>query len=267
MSRPGVVYLVGAGPGDPGLLTRRGARALRRSGVVVHDALIDTRLLELAPVAAERIDVGKRCGGRCTPQHEINDLLVRAAARARVVVRLKGGDPFVFGRGGEEALALVEAGVRFEVVPGVTAAVGAAAYAGIPLTHRHATSEVTFVTGHEDPSCENPSVDWERLAKGTGTLVIYMGMRNLPHLVEHLVRGGRPPETPAAAIQWGTWSGQRTVVAPLAELAGAVQRVALGAPAVIVVGEVVALRDRLEWFCVPPGVVRRAACAAARGLP
>jgi uroporphyrinogen III methyltransferase/synthase len=245
--RIGTVYLVGAGPGDPGLLTRRGAALLRRAGVVVHDALVDARLLTLAPRHADRIDVGKRAGGHQTPQSVIDRLLVDAAARARVVVRLKGGDPFVFGRGGEEAIALSEAGVPFEVVPGVTAALGAAAYAGIPLTHRRVASQVTFMTGHEDPAHESSRIDWEHVAGGSGTLVIYMGLQNLRALAERLVRCGRAADTPAAVVGSATGPTERVVTAPLAQIADAAEHAQIAAPALIIVGDVVTLRERLEW--------------------
>jgi uroporphyrinogen III methyltransferase/synthase len=244
----GTVYLVGAGPGDPGLLTLRAARLLRRAGVVVHDALVNPRVLDLLPPSAERIDVGKRGGGRRTPQAEINRTLVECARRARVVVRLKGGDPFVYGRGGEEALALREAGVRFRVVPGVTAGVGVPAYAGIPLTHRDLASAVTFVTGHEDIASHESRIDWEHLARTGGTLVVYMGMKRLRRATELLVRGGRDPQTPAAVIEWGSYPHQRTLSAPLAELADRAEAARLRAPALVVIGEVVALRDDLNWY-------------------
>lgn len=261
----GVVYLVGAGPGDPGLLTLRAAELLGRADIVVYDALANPRLLELAPPAAERIDVGKRGGGRRTPQHEVHRLLIQAAGRAEVVVRFKGGDPFVFGRGGEEALALSLAGVRFQVVPGVTAGVGAAAYAGIPLTHRDYASAVTFVTGHEDAARPEGRVDWDGLGHGGGTLVIYMGMSRLRQTAERLMRAGRAPDTPAAAVEWGTYPFQRTVSAPLAGIAAAVEREGVGSPAIVVVGAVAGLREQLDWFepqqTATPGSDRRVARA------
>jgi uroporphyrin-III C-methyltransferase len=244
----GTVYLVGAGPGDPELLTVRAARLLRRADVVVHDALINPAVLGLARPTAERIDVGKRCGGRHTPQDAIHRTLIEAAGRARVVVRLKGGDPFVFGRGGEEALALSKEGIRFEVVPGVTAALGAAAYAGIPLTHRGVSRGVTFVTGHECASPGDEGVDWERLARSDDTLVVYMGAKSLGIVAERLIAGGRSPFTPAAVIEWGTYARQRTIEAPLRWIAERVEQAGIGAPALVVVGQVVALRRQLAWF-------------------
>lgn len=246
-SRGGVVYLVGAGPGDPGLLTVRAARLLRRADVVVHDALVGEGVLDLIPPDVERIDVGKRCGGKRTSQERINEILISAARASKVVVRLKGGDPFVFGRGGEEAIALREAGVRFHVVPGVTAAVGVSAYAGIPLTHRDLASSVTFVAGHGKESPRG-NVDWEALARLGGTLVVYMGTRQLAEIAATLEAGGRSALTPAAVIEWGTHARQRTVTAPLGEIAAAAAVAGIGAPALVVIGEVAALRDRLAWF-------------------
>lgn len=244
----GTVYLIGAGPGDPGLLTRRGARLLRRADVVVHDALVDPRVLDLAPTWAERIDVGKRAGRTCTPQPQIQRILIEAAHRARVVVRLKGGDPFVFGRGAEEALALRAAGVRFRIVPGVTAAVGVAAYTGISLTHRDLASAVTFVTGQEDPTRPDGRIDWGHLAPTHGTLVIYMGMRRLRDIATTLIHAGRSPDTPAAVIEWGTLATQRLVTAPLREIADRTAEAGLGSPGLIIIGDVVGLRAQLDWF-------------------
>lgn len=243
----GVVYLVGAGPGDPGLLTRRAARLLRRADVVVYDALIHPRLLDLAPPSAERVDVGKRGGGRGTAQAEIHRILIDAAARAAVVVRLKGGDPFIFGRGGEEALALAEAGIRFEIVPGVTSGIAAAAYAGIPLTHRGTASAVTFTTGHDDGAAAVATVGTS-VGDNANTLVIYMGVRRLAGVVERLIAAGRPPDSPAAIIEWGTYPRQRTITAPLSDLPDRAQAADIQPPALVVVGDVVRLRERLNWF-------------------
>lgn len=244
----GVVYLVGAGPGDPGLLTLRAAGLLRRADVIIYDALANSQLLALGRPDAKRIDVGKRGGGRRTPQHEIQRLLVEAARCASIVVRLKGGDPFVFGRGGEEALALAAAGVRFEVVPGVTAGLGAAAYAGIPVTHRDHASTVIFVTGHEPATRPEARVDWAGLARIDATLIIYMGMTRLRRIAQRLIDAGRPRDTAVAVVEWGTYPFQRTVSASLDEIADAVEREGLGAPAIIVVGTVAGLREQLEWF-------------------
>ncbi|MQA90298.1 MAG: uroporphyrinogen-III C-methyltransferase [Gemmatimonas sp.] len=244
----GTVYLVGAGPGDPGLLTLRAARLLRRAEVVVHDALVGDQILDLIPPGTQRIDVGKRCGGKRTSQEQINDLLITAGRRARTVVRLKGGDPFVFGRGGEEAIALREAGVRFRIVPGITAAVGVSAYAGIPLTHRDFASSVTFVTGHRKTGGLSPHLDWDALARLEGTLVVYMGVRSLAEMASRLIAGGRSPQTPAAVVQWGTHARQRTVTAPLREIPAAAKASGIEAPALVVIGEVAGLRDQLAWF-------------------
>ncbi|HUE97408.1 MAG TPA: uroporphyrinogen-III C-methyltransferase [Longimicrobiaceae bacterium] len=262
----GTVYLVGAGPGDPGLLTRRAARLLRRADVIVHDALIGPGILDLAAEGAEIIDVGKRCGGKATSQECINDVLIESARRTRVVVRLKGGDPFVFGRGGEEALALADAGVPFQVVPGVTAGVGVSAYAGIPVTHRDLSSSVTFVTGHEKAGAE-PRIDWDAIARVQGTVVVYMGLSNLAEIAARLVRGGRTADTPAALVEWGTVSRQRTVTADLAQIASAAARARIQAPALLIVGEVAALRERLAWFDRLPLRGKRVVVARSRPQP
>jgi uroporphyrinogen III methyltransferase/synthase len=243
----GKVYLVGAGPGDPGLITRKGAACLRRAQVVVYDYLANPALLELAPPGAERIYVGKRAGRHAMPQEEINRLLCRLAGEGKTVVRLKGGDPFVFGRGGEEASALAAAGVAWEVVPGVTSAVAAPAYAGIPVTDRRAATEVAFVTGHEDPTKGGSTIDWAALA-GMGTVVFLMGVGRLAQICARLVEHGKPPETPAATIRWGATPRQQTVVGTLADLPRRVEEAGIRPPAVTVVGPVVALRQELAWF-------------------
>ncbi|HUU92505.1 MAG TPA: uroporphyrinogen-III C-methyltransferase [Phycisphaerae bacterium] len=260
----GRVYLVGAGPGDPGLMTLRGREVLATADVVVYDALISERLLDYAPAAAERIYVGKRASRHTLPQDGINALLVEKARAGATVVRLKGGDPFVFGRGGEEALALAEAGIDFEVVPGVTAAVAAAAYAGIPVTHREMASAVGFVTGHEAEDKADSALDWDALARWPGTLVFYMGVRNLPAISENLIAHGRSPDTPAAAVRWGTTPRHQTLTGTLATLPQAVEEAGLKAPAVILVGEVVTLRDRLQWFERRPLLGRRIVVTRAR---
>jgi uroporphyrinogen III methyltransferase/synthase len=259
----GTVYLVGAGPGDPGLLTIRAAEVLSRADVVVTDALVHPAIVDRYAPRAERIDVGKR-GGRPSPrQEDINQLLVDLAQRYRVVVRLKGGDPFVFGRGGEEAEALAKAGVPFEVVPGITAGVAAPAYAGIPVTHRELASWVVLATGHEDPHRENVRTGWATYAPGA-TVVVYMGMMRLRANVAQLERGGWPTDTPAAVVAWGTWPRQRTVVAPLGQIAEAVMAAGLSAPALLVVGDVVRLRDRLAWFERRPLFGQRVVVTRAR---
>jgi len=266
----GAVYLVGAGPGDPGLLTLRGGELLVTCDAVVTDALANPVLLGLASVREREVPVeihhvGKRGGSTDSArQNEINALLIRLAREGKRVVRLKGGDPFVFGRGSEEAQALAAAGIHFEVVPGVTAGIAAPAYAGIPVTHRRVATSVTFVTGHEDPSVEHGTTDWAALARAGGTIVLYMGMKTLPHVTEALIAGGRPPETPAAAIEWGTHPRQRTVVATLATLVGAVAEASLQAPVITVIGDVTALRGQISWFDTRPLFGKRVVVTRAR---
>lgn len=245
----GRVILVGAGPGDPDLISVRGAAALRAADAVVYDALAAPELLALAPPAALRIGVGKR--GHEEPmrtQDEIHKLLVELAREGRTVVRLKGGDPFVFGRGAEEASACAAAGVPFEVVPGISSVVGALAYAGIPLTDRRHAASFAVVTGHNDPGAPAHATRWEALAHAADTLVIVMGMRNLEAIVARLLAGGLAPGTPAAVVQEGSLPTQRVVEAPLGELAARVREAGLAAPAVVVVGDVVRLREQLAWF-------------------
>lgn len=246
----GIVYLVGAGPGDPGLLTRRGAELLAQAEVVVYDHLASPRLLDLAPRQAVRICAGKSIGHCTLSQSEINEVLVAQARQGRVVVRLKGGDPFVFGRGAEEAEFLRDAGIPYRIVPGVTAAVGVTAYAGIPITHRDSASAVAFVTGHNAPgsSGERGRLDWAALAQFPGTLVVYMGVTRLEVLCQTLIRLGKPATTPAALIESGTTARQRTVTATLDDLAAKVAESGLGPPALLVVGDVVARRPALRWF-------------------
>ena len=239
----GIVYLVGAGPGDPGLMTARSLELLRSADVVLHDRLIPPGALALA-AGAELRDVGKRPGAHAMPQEEITALLVELGLSGKRVVRLKGGDPFVFARGGEEAQALADAGVSFEIVPGVTAGVAAPAYAGIPVSHREAASAVAFVTGHEDPEKPGSGVDWDALARFPGTLVFYMGMRNLPQIAERLVACGRDSGEPAAVVSRGTLPGQRSVRGALADIAERAHE--LEAPAIIVVGAAAALD--LGWL-------------------
>ena len=236
------VHLVGAGPGDPGLITVRGAEVLARAEVVVHDRLSAPELLDLAPADALRIDVGKSPRGPSTPQSEINELLVAHGSAGRRVVRLKGGDPFVFARGGEEAAALAAAGVEFEVVPGITSAIAVPAYAGIPVTRRYSATSITIVTGHEDPEKGFSSVDWRSIAKVGGTIVVLMGAARIRGIADELMAGGLPADTPAAAVRWGTRPDQVTIRSTLGEIAGHDIR----PPATIVLGEVAA--DRLDWF-------------------
>lgn len=248
MIEPGRVYLVGAGPGDPGLMTVRGLEVLRHARVVVYDRLVNPALLDEAPPGALRVFAGKRAGAHCLPQAQINALLVEQARRGRVVVRLKGGDPFVFGRGGEEALALVAAEIPFEIVPGVSAAVAVPAYAGIPVTHRGLASSFAVVTGHEDPENDAAGVDWARLATAVDTLVVLMGAKSLPRIAAELVTHGRSPATPVALIRCGTTEAQETVVGTLADIVARAASAGLSPPVLAVIGPVVSLRERLEWF-------------------
>jgi len=244
----GKVYLVGAGPGDPGLLTIKGRECIAKADVLVYDYLASPTLLKYAAAAAEKIYVGKKGGDHTLSQDGINDLIAQKALDGHVVTRLKGGDPFIFGRGGEEAEVLISKGIPFEVVPGVTSAIAAPAYAGIPLTHRKFTSNVAFVTGHEDPTKEQSSLDWEALARGIGTLVFLMGVKNLPHIVDRLLASGKPVETPVALVRWGTTLRQATVTGNLGNIVEVVAQAGLKAPAVIVVGDVVSLRQTMRWF-------------------
>ncbi|HEV8471762.1 MAG TPA: uroporphyrinogen-III C-methyltransferase [Methylomirabilota bacterium] len=257
--RLGEVALVGAGPGDPGLMTVRGLALLRRAQVVVYDRLVDPRLLDEAP-RARRIFAGKASGDHALPQHEINGLLVRHARAGRRVVRLKGGDPFVFGRGGEEAEALAAAGVPFEIVPGVSAAIAAPASAGIPVTHRELASSFAVVTGHECAT-DGAKVDWARLATAVDTLVVLMGVSALPRIASTLIEHGRAPDTPVALVRWGTTSSQTTLTGRLDDIAERAAAARLQPPVVIVIGAVAALADRLAWF--QPSVVAAQPCSVA----
>ncbi len=261
---PGVVYLVGAGPGDPGLMTARSLDLIAAADVIFHDRLIPPGALDGAREDAELVYVGKAPGRPSVAQEEIGERMVAAAVAGKSVVRLKGGDPFVFGRGGEEGEALRAAGVAFQVVPGVTAGVAASAYAGIPVTHRDDASAVAFVTGHEDPEKDDSALDWDALARFPGTLAFYMGVKNVGRNAAALIAGGRNPDEPAAAIERGTMGGQRTVVATLGTLAEAVEREAVGAPALIVIGEVVSRREQLAWIERRPLHGRRVVVTRAR---
>lgn len=252
------VYLVGAGPGDPGLLTVRGAELLARADVVVHDRLSAAELLELAPAGAERIDVGKAPGRHRLSQEQINEVLVARGLAGQAVVRLKGGDPFVFARGSEEAHALAAAGVAYEVVPGITSALAVPAYAGIPVTQRFSSTSFTVVTGHEDPASGEGTVDWDAVARTGGTLVILMGVGRWPAIADRLLAAGLPADTPAAAVRWGTRPDQETTRATLATLADH----PLASPSVIVVGGVAA--EELEWFTGRPLSGRRVVVTRAR---
>ena len=244
----GKVYLVGAGPGDPGLLTLRGKTCLEHADVVLYDHLANPTLLDYVPSHAERIYVG-RCGrGTYRPQEEIHRILLQKAQEGKRVVRLKGGDPFVFGRGGEEAEVLAEQSIPFEVVPGVTSAVAVPAYAGIPVTHRTMASAVTFVTGHEDPEKGGSVLEWPRLASFDGTLVFLMGAKNLSTIVRRLIEEGKSQDTPVALVEWGSYPKQRTVVGTFADIIERAEEANIHPPTVIVVGEVVKLRKHLSWF-------------------
>lgn len=251
-SKVGKIYLVGAGPGDPGLLTLRGKTCLELADVIFYDYLANPALLDLARPSAERIYVGRRGRGAYQDQAEINRLMIEEARAGKTVVRLKGGDPFVFGRGGEEAEAIAAAGLPFEVVPGVTSAVAVPAYAGIPVTHRTLSSTLAIATGHEDPAKGTDTLEWARLATTGGTLVFLMGLKNLPAIVEHLRSEGMPVDTPVALIRWGTRPSQQTLVGTLADIVDKARERALEPPTVIVVGEVVRLRAQLNWFETRP---------------
>jgi uroporphyrinogen III methyltransferase/synthase len=246
--KQGKVYLVGAGPGDPELVTLKAAKCLADTDVVIYDRLVDDRLLEKVPSKAELIYVGKKAGHHTLKQPGINQLLVDKAKEGKIVVRLKGGDPFLLGRGGEEAEALVDAGIPFEVVPGVTSSTAVPAYAGIPVTHRSLASSVAIVTGHEDPTKGDSSIVWEKLATGVDTLVFLMGMGNLAHIADELIRNGRSPSTPVAIIREGASPRQQTLVGTLADIVAKATECGFESPALIVVGEVVRLRERLRWF-------------------
>ena len=256
------VFLVGAGPGDPGLLTLRAVELLGSADVVLYDRLIPPGALRHARPEAELVYVGKQGGGPQMPQAEIDRLLVEHGRAGKRVVRLKGGDPLVFGRGGEEALKLREAGIAFEIVPGITAGVAAPAYAGIPVTHRELASGVAFVTGHEDPDKPESALDWAALARFPGTLVFYMGVRALPRIAERLQAEGRPADEPVAVVERGTLPGQRTVLATLADVAE--KAAGIKAPAVTLVGPVAALREDLAWLEQRPLHGRTVAVTRAR---
>lgn len=242
------VALLGAGPGNPGLLTVRAAELLTRADLVLYDRLVPVRLLDHVPARCQRICVDSLHGTHPERWPEIYQIMIDAARQGQRVVRLKGGDPFVFGRGGEEAEALRHAGIPYEIVPGVTAALGAGAFAGIPLTHRGHVSAVAFVTGHEKPDKTDSFLDWPALARFPGTLVVYMGMARLPHIIEQLIAHGKAAQTPAAAIHWATTGRQRTVTASLQDLPAAVQQAGLKAPSLVIIGSVVSLREELAWF-------------------
>ncbi|MHB9096742.1 MAG: uroporphyrinogen-III C-methyltransferase [Syntrophales bacterium] len=269
MTKQGRVTIIGAGPGDPGLITLRGAQCIREADVIVYDHLVGPEILRHAGENARLIYAGKQGGKHTISQGEINNILVAEAQKGAVVARLKGGDPFIFGRGGEEAEVLREAGIPFEVVPGVTSAVAAPAYAGIPLTHRSHTASVAFVTGHEDPAKGKSNLDWPVLA-GIGTLVVLMAIKNLATVAEKLISHGKDPATPAALIRWGTTPDQETLIGTLGDIARKAEKSGFAPPSILVVGGVVALRETLNWFETKPlfgrGIVITRPEAQAEGL-
>ncbi|MCP4365875.1 MAG: uroporphyrinogen-III C-methyltransferase [Planctomycetes bacterium] len=256
------VYLVGSGPGDPGLITVKGAECIKKADVIIYDHLVGKELLKYAKEGADIIYVGKEGSRHTLEQEQINDLIVKMVGQDKMVVRLKGGDPFVFGRGGEEALCLVERGIVFEIVPGITAAIAAPAYAGIPVTHRDYTSTLGLITGHENPNKGGSALPWDKLSTAVGTIGIYMGVKNLPYIVGELVKNGRPKETPVAIIRWGTTSQQETVVGTLEDIVEKSKDIS--PPAITVVGEVVKLREHLNWFETRPLYGRTVVVTRAR---
>jgi uroporphyrinogen III methyltransferase/synthase len=264
MTKTGVVYLVGAGPGDPGLITVKGLDCIKRAEVLVYDRLAGKRLLSYASAACELIYVGKMPDCHTLRQEEINQLLLKKALEGRVVTRLKGGDPYVFGRGGEEAELLAGNNVPFEIVPGITSAIAVPAYAGIPVTHRDFASSFAVITGHEDPAKDESSIAWEKIATAHGTLVFLMGVGNLPLIADKLQRHGRPASTPVALIRWGTRPEQRTLTGSLATIVQQAEEAGLTSPAIIVVGKVVTLRHTLSWFEKKPLFGKRVVVTRSR---
>lgn len=247
MNKKGFVSLVGAGPGDPELMTVKALRLLKQADVVVYDRLVSTDILSLIPTGVSRISVGKDVGNHCVPQSEINEIIVNLAHAGRKVVRLKGGDPYMFGRGGEEALALKEHKIEFEVVPGITAASGCSAYSGIPLTHRGMSRRVQFITGHFNDN-DPVNLNWKSIVDPDSTLVIYMGLSTLPRVIQSLIDAGLPASTPAAAIQNGTTDTQQRLITQLDQLNDAIHQKQMQAPVMIIIGEVVTLADELDWY-------------------
>ena len=247
MATKGFVSLVGSGPGDPDLLTVKALRLIQQADVVVFDRLVSAEILALIPHGVSQISVGKSPGKHCVPQDQINDIIVHLALSGRRLVRLKGGDPYIFGRGGEEALVLREHGIPFEVVPGVTAAAGCSSYSGIPLTHRGLNHGVRFLTGHLQNN-ESLDIDWNKVADPDCTLVIYMGLANLQTICDELIRAGLPATTPAAAVHGGTTAQQQKVLSDLAGLTAAVDDAGLESPVTTIIGQVVSLSDHLDWF-------------------
>jgi uroporphyrin-III C-methyltransferase/precorrin-2 dehydrogenase/sirohydrochlorin ferrochelatase/uroporphyrin-III C-methyltransferase len=247
MNHKGFVSLVGAGPGDAELMTVKAVRLLQQADVVVYDRLVSDEILKLIPTGVSRISVGKEVGNHCVPQEQINEIIVNLAKSGRNIVRLKGGDPYMFGRGGEEILALNKHHIAFEVVPGITAASGCSSYSGIPLTHRGMSRRVQYITGHFNNN-EPLDLNWQSIADPDSTLVIYMGLSNLPLAIHSLIEAGLPASTPAAAIQNGTTRTQRRVISTLEQLNDAIRQQNMKAPVMIIIGEVVSLADELDWF-------------------
>jgi uroporphyrinogen III methyltransferase/synthase len=260
----GMVYLVGGGPGDPKLITLKGVECLKRADVVIYDLLISDALLEHSPPHCERIYGGKRPGEQRKRQDEINALMLQKAEEGKTVVRLKGGDPFIFGRGGEEVLTLVEAGINFEIVPGITSAIAAPAYAGIPLTHRDYASSVAFVTGHSASFAPDSPIGWERLATAVDTLVVYMGIGHLDQIATQLTKHGRSPDSPVTLVHWGTTPQQKTLEGTLADISEKAKAVDFRNPAVVVVGAVNRLREQLRWYDSKPLFGKRIVVTRAR---
>ncbi|MFW6249222.1 MAG: uroporphyrinogen-III C-methyltransferase [Bacteroidota bacterium] len=254
MTKKGKVYIVGAGPGDAGLITVKGADLLKKADVVLYDNLVNKELLNYCTEDAEMIYVGKFPGKPSRKQDEINDLLLHFANAAQVVVRLKGGDPFVFGRGAEEALVLRNNDIDFEIVPGITAGIGAASYAGIPVTSRGYNSTVAFVTGHKNPAEDLSAIKWKCLANGIETIVFYMAIKNLPQITRKLLEHGKPSKTPVAITEWGTTEKQRTVTGCLGNIAELAKNASIKPPSIVVVGDVVGFRDKIDWFTEEPAM-------------
>jgi uroporphyrinogen III methyltransferase / synthase len=244
----GKVYLLGSGPGDPELLTVKAHRILSQADVLLYDRLVTDEILDIVPESCEKIYVGKHPGEASATQERINQLLVEKSKTGKIIARLKGGDPFLFGRGGEEALVLREAGIEYEVVPGITSAIAVPAYAGIPVTHRHISSSVAFITGHEAASKEKGTVDWVGLATCVDTIVVMMGIRNMPAILEKLKQGGLNQNTPVAVIEKGTTENQKTVVGTVADIYEKAVEAGIKPPAITIIGNVVELRKELNWF-------------------
>ncbi len=263
---PGWVWLCGAGPGDPGLLTLHGLNALRRADTIVHDALVNPEILDWANPAAERIDAGKRAGRASPKQRDISLQLVELARAGKRVLRLKGGDPYMFGRGGEEAQTLVQHGVPIRVIPGITAGIGGLAQAGIPVTHRDVNQAVTFVTGH-DPKGDTPPLDWGAIGRGSAMIVIYMGMRHLERIARALLAAGRAPDEPVAVVRNASLPDQQVLETTLARAAGDAAKAGLGAPAIICIGRGALLRQALDWQALAAGAPLRDPDPLGRGRP